>query len=384
MTTVSTTATDPAQSMSSSSSSTAGITRVLTKLAKSVDDGNYYEAHQMYHSVSRRYLRTDPTAACELLHQGALNMLRHDQIGSAADLAQRLLDVYESVPIRISDDNNRGAAARTRVLNIFHAFPLKTEQCDNFVRAAIKWSARGGNGASPLGDPHMHHAIGSRYYAEMQYFDAETHFIYGTLDSARAWARMALEWSTQGYFPDPGYFVARGVLAYLALRKIGSAAVMFETFVQRIDKAANSSSDGSLAAGGGAQEAGTAAVVERWAGLKGAALPFASADGSESFPLAMYASSLLNFCQFLILCVQRDAATQFSALRARYRDVLAFDGYLVELVDKIAEAFFDLGPKKPVNPLEAMMKSLFAGPSLSAPSSSSRKAVEPAPMVDMD
>ncbi|KAI8587349.1 hypothetical protein BDZ88DRAFT_398712 [Geranomyces variabilis] len=349
MTSDSTTA--AAAAVPTSTSSTAGIARVLAKLSKSVDDGNYYEAHQMYHSVSRRYLRTDPAAACELLHQGALNMLRHDQIGSAADLAQRLLDVYESVPIRVTDAE-RGSQARTRLLDIFHAFPLKTEQCDNFVRAAVKWSARG-DGAAPLGDPQIHHAIGSRYYAEKQYFDAESHFIYGTLDSARAWARMALEWSTEGYFPDPGYFVARAVLPYLALRKIGSAATMFETF--------------------------------RWAGLKGAALPFSSADGSESFPLVLYASSLLNFCQFLILCVQRDAATQFTALRARYRDVIAFDGYLVELVEKIAEGFFDLGPKKPVNPLEAMMKSLFAGPSPSAPAPpSTRRALEPTQMADMD
>ncbi|KAJ3135839.1 hypothetical protein HDU90_003578 [Geranomyces variabilis] len=376
MTSDSTTA--AAAAVPTSTSSTAGIARVLAKLSKSVDDGNYYEAHQMYHSVSRRYLRTDPAAACELLHQGALNMLRHDQIGSAADLAQRLLDVYESVPIRVTDAE-RGSQARTRLLDIFHAFPLKTEQCDNFVRAAVKWSARG-DGAAPLGDPQIHHAIGSRYYAEKQYFDAESHFIYGTLDSARAWARMALEWSTEGYFPDPGYFVARAVLPYLALRKIGSAATMFETFVQRIDKAAaNSGSDEAEAS------ASTAAASQRWAGLKGAALPFSSADGSESFPLVLYASSLLNFCQFLILCVQRDAATQFTALRARYRDVIAFDGYLVELVEKIAEGFFDLGPKKPVNPLEAMMKSLFAGPSPSAPAPpSTRRALEPTQMADMD
>lgn len=32
-------------------SSTRGISRVLEKLEKSVKDGNYYEAHQMYRTL---------------------------------------------------------------------------------------------------------------------------------------------------------------------------------------------------------------------------------------------------------------------------------------------------------------------------------------------
>lgn len=39
--------------------SRVGTAKVLHKLKKSVEDGNYYEAHQMYHSVFQRYVTVD-------------------------------------------------------------------------------------------------------------------------------------------------------------------------------------------------------------------------------------------------------------------------------------------------------------------------------------
>ncbi|KAJ3015844.1 hypothetical protein HKX48_004348 [Thoreauomyces humboldtii] len=312
-----------------------GVAKVLDKLAASVQDGNYYEAHQMYHSVCQRYLKQKKYAsALELLHQGSKNMLQYNQIGSAADLAQRMLDLYESESLPVDATN------RSRLLDVFQSFPLRTEQCDNYVRACIKWSGKHGN--CPTGDQAMHHAIGSRYYKERQYYDAEYHFAYGTLDSARAWAHMAWEWSGEGYFPDRGYFLARIVLPYLALKKLSHATASFDTFVNDL-----SQNDPSL---------------------RGTTLPFSSADGSPSPDLAFYASSLINLCQLLLVVVQRDATTQFSTLKSHYRDVYAFDGYLNEMMDRIAVVWFDLGPKKMMNPLEDIMKSLFAGaPSAPAP-----------------
>lgn len=35
-----------------------GISRILHKLERNVEDGNYYEAHQMYKTLSFRYLST--------------------------------------------------------------------------------------------------------------------------------------------------------------------------------------------------------------------------------------------------------------------------------------------------------------------------------------
>ncbi|KAI8908202.1 hypothetical protein DFJ77DRAFT_474159 [Powellomyces hirtus] len=319
--------------------SSAGVQRVLTKLSRSVSDGNYYEAHQMYHSICQRYLKQHNTAAAiHLLHQGALSMLAANQLGSAADLAQRLIDIYndDHVPV----DN----ASRSTLLDIFHAFPLKTEQCDVFVRNVVKWSARNSE-FSVVGDPALHHAIASRYFKEGAYYDAEAHFVYGSTDSARAWGHMAAEWATQGYFPDKGYFVARAVLPYLAVGKIHHAALAFQTFVK--DAALLTTADPAPTP-----------------------LAFESADGmANAFDVHHYPSSaLLNLTQLLIIVVQRDAPTQFTQLRTKYNPILAFDPYLVELVEKIAEIYFDLGPKKYANPLEDMMKSLFGGATPAAPS----------------
>jgi hypothetical protein len=87
------------------SATTGGVSRVLLKLQKSVQEGNYYEAHQMYHSVSQRYLKQKKTAdALNLLQEGARNMLLHGQINSGLDLFTRMLDVFESQAFDVNDE----------------------------------------------------------------------------------------------------------------------------------------------------------------------------------------------------------------------------------------------------------------------------------------
>ncbi|TPX67187.1 hypothetical protein SpCBS45565_g03954 [Spizellomyces sp. 'palustris'] len=321
-----------------------GVGRVLKKLAKSVQDGNYYEAHQMYHSVCQRYLKQKKfDDALELLHQGAKNMLEHDQLGSAEDLAQRMMDIYDSEGLKVDDKT------RARVVDLFQDFPLRTEQCDQYVRMCLRWSGK--HSACPAGDPLMHHAFGSRYYKEKQYYDAEYHFIYGTADSAKALGHMIWEWSGEGYFPDRGYFIARAVLQSLALKEIHHANITFETFIK--DLKTNDPES------------------------KGIPLPFKPTDASPP-EVFLYKSSLINFTQFLLLCVQRKAGEQFASLKNQYRSVVGFDSFLVHMVEKIGEVFFGLGPKKVSNPLEDMMKSLFAPPPSALGHSS------PAQILEMD
>ncbi|KAI8823962.1 uncharacterized protein EV422DRAFT_301199 [Fimicolochytrium jonesii] len=308
----------------------AGVARVLEKLATSVKDGNYYEAHQMYHSVCQRYLKQRKIAsALQLLHQGAKNMLEHDQLGSAADLASRMLDVYDGEKLGVDD------ATRSRALDIFYDFPLRTEQCDQYVRNSLKWSAKFGE--YPTGDPLMHHAIGSRYYKEKQYYDAEFHFLYGPSSSAAAYGHMAHDWSTEDYFPDAGYFILRAVVQYLALRKIHHAATAFEAFAK------------DLPADAKAQTVPFDKVAEFTVGK------------TPTPEVVVYKSSLVNFAQLLVLCAQMDAPAQFTVLRNEYRSVYSFDGFVVEMVEKIADVLFGLGPKRAANPFEDIMKSFFGG-----------------------
>ncbi|KAJ3034420.1 hypothetical protein HDV00_005040 [Rhizophlyctis rosea] len=267
--------------------------------------------------------------ALELLHQGAKNMVAHNQLGSAMDLAQRLIDVYEQ------EDMDVNEATRGRLLDIFQDFPLKSQTCDEYVRLCIKWSAK--HGPCPMGDPLIHHAFGSRYYKEKQYYDAESHFIYGTLDSAKAAGHMTWEWSGEGYYADRGYFLLRSVSQFLARKSLAHATILFDTFVKRLN--AESPSEKSLP------------------------LSYSPSDPSpRAADAALYKSSSINFAQFLILCIERGTAEQFLTLRNQYRSVLTFDPWLGSVLEIVADVWFDLGPKKPVNPFEDIMKSLFAAP----------------------
>lgn len=81
--------------------------------------------------------------------------------------------------------------------------------------------------------------------------DAEAHFIYGDkitgsgtiphnnlfivecfLMLGKALGKMAWEWSQQGYYNDPGYFLARGVLQLLCLKKIDLAQEAVDEFLK--------------------------------------------------------------------------------------------------------------------------------------------------------
>lgn len=73
----------------------SGVQKTLLKLKKNVANGDFYEAFQQYHSLSQRYIKQKKYKdAIALLHDGTINMLTHEQHGSAVDLLERLLAVY--------------------------------------------------------------------------------------------------------------------------------------------------------------------------------------------------------------------------------------------------------------------------------------------------
>merc|ERR1712150_294390 len=82
-----------------------GASRVLAKLQKSVDEGNYYEAHQMYRTLYFRYNAQSKYAeAVDLLYNGSLTLLNANQYSSGADLALLLIDTLEKSKTPPKDD----------------------------------------------------------------------------------------------------------------------------------------------------------------------------------------------------------------------------------------------------------------------------------------
>ncbi|KAJ3107259.1 hypothetical protein HK100_003613 [Physocladia obscura] len=336
-----TTATATARARGNRGGGGEGVEKVILKLKKSgeqsrertaradlFEEGNFYEAHQMYHSVCQRLVtQHKPADAIALLFSGAVELLTAKQIGSGSDLGLRMLDLFDAEKIALDTDS------RNKVLEIFQAFDERQNTyCEDFVRRAVRWSA---TETSPAGDQSMHHTLGLRYFKEKEYYNAEHHFIYGTVDSAKALGRMAFQWSQEGYYEDAGYFIARGGLALLAQKKLAKAHIAYTTFLSELTAAKPDDVD--------------------------SVLPFKPTTGAAD-TLTVTKHSLSNFFGLLLFIIQRDSKEEFSRLIQEYKaEVYGFDPYLAQLFERIAAVWFGLGPKKQANPMEELMK-MFAGP----------------------
>lgn len=83
-----------------------GSEKVLAKLHKSVEDGNYYEAHQMYLSLAQRYSKQDKVAdSIALLSSGAELLLKHAQVGSGSELAMKLVETCIAGSVEPTSDS---------------------------------------------------------------------------------------------------------------------------------------------------------------------------------------------------------------------------------------------------------------------------------------
>jgi hypothetical protein len=129
--------------------------KILLKLRQNVKDGDYYEAYQMYHSVSQRLVKQKKhAAAVALLLDGVKTMNQFEQYGSSIDLVDRLLDIFDSSG-NIAED-----CQKQHIVTIFHTFPIANSFCDTFVKNVIHWSIKQ-KGA--FGDVDLHHVFGARY-----------------------------------------------------------------------------------------------------------------------------------------------------------------------------------------------------------------------------
>jgi hypothetical protein len=132
-----------------------GIEKVQKKLQLSIDDGKFYEASQMYHSLSQRYLKSGKREnAISLLHSGILALLTKGHPSSALDLSTKLVGMLQDVD-----------GERKRLIEIFSAFPpdigkemYKLEYAKMVRRFAAK------SLGNRCGDSEINHFFGTSFY----------------------------------------------------------------------------------------------------------------------------------------------------------------------------------------------------------------------------
>ena len=71
-----------------------------------ISEGAYYEAHQQLRVVASRYVKQENwTAAIDILHGGALALLKAGQGGSGGDLCMYMVDVYRKGGVEVNGES---------------------------------------------------------------------------------------------------------------------------------------------------------------------------------------------------------------------------------------------------------------------------------------
>ncbi|CAG8630694.1 16504_t:CDS:2 [Acaulospora morrowiae] len=311
--------------------SSKGTDKVLEKINESVESGNYYEAHQMYRTVCRRYAKQKKyNDAINLLFPGVQILLKHMQSGSGSDLTLYMIDVYNEAELQVSDES------RDRIIQLLELFPPDEPGRKRVIDSAISWSTKFGE--NPAGDPKLHQFVAELLWKDKKYSDAEPHFLAGASDSSKLYGRMLVEWSEQDHPSKRGAYIARAVLQYLCLRSIRDAKIAFESFISE--------------------------VCLKDPSLKAENVPYRPTMTGDPVDVTTYRLPLLNFLQLLILTVQREASDLFVTLRNKYKSVLSVEPMFEDLLNKIGETFFNIRALRPpqFNIFQDIMNSLLAPP----------------------
>ncbi|CAI5522250.1 unnamed protein product [Closterium sp. Naga37s-1] len=308
----------------------AGTAKMLSKLEASVKAGNFYEAQQLYKSVSARYLSKGGARAedaVELLQSGASVQLQQRQVTCGTELAlllvdalsathtahsqgtvERLLAINDAFKPLLSHQTGSPAAAASESREQSAAPEAATsaaaaeyeslsafEGCLSFLKAAIRWSLKA-QGAPRHGAPELHDALAVLLWTHGATQDLEAasrHFVLGR--DTKAFSSVLCQVMQEGFPDEVDLVLARAVLQYLAVGNI---------------KGANELMDDITARGA----AGTAP-----------ALPD---------------SPLIHFTRFLLLTVERDALPLFLLLRKVYAPSIRRDPQFHLYLDEIAHRYY--------------------------------------------
>lgn len=287
-----------------------GVENVLVGLRERIEQGLYYEAQQMYRTLHFRYSSKKRfEEALVLAHDGALTMLKHDQVGSGADLGMIVLELYETIPKHVTVETV------DKALEIFNAFGTATPVRDTYIKGLLKWSGAMG-GAPARGDPRIFEAWAAKLYAEGTLEQAQQKFLHGTKECSPMFAKLIREMGSDKKERDG--ILLKSVLQLLCLENMLTANSLLVAYM-------------------------------------------AGEDGTREEP-----SDALDFARYLLLTCERDATPLFKILLLKYKPIIDSVSGLDPYITKIGKSYFSVGekPKRQqpaANPMESIMQSLMGG-----------------------
>ncbi|CAH3020445.1 unnamed protein product [Porites evermanni] len=311
--------------------SVGGTQRILQKLNKTIEDGEYYEAHQLIRTLYFRYIsQKSYEDAIEIVHNGACLFLKHKQEGSGNDLALLMIECFRTAHIPVGD------SALEKIRSIFELYESGSLNRYEFIREAIKWTSDT-DPSLKYGHPELHLLCAHRFWKEKNFSDSQYHFLF-TSDGQQCAAMLVENATSRGFPGEADLFVTQAVLQFLCLQNIITANVVFFKYT--------------------------------------AQHPDFSGLGPP------YQKPLLNFVWFLLLVIERKGSlSQFTVLCEKYQPSIERDPVYKEYLDKIGQLFFGV-PPKPSNKgmmggiLGDLMQTLMGGDDGNSASASQSTVIE--------
>lgn len=282
-----------------------GTSRVQLKLKKSVEDGKYYEAHQMYRTLYFRYMAQKKHAeAIELLYSGATLLLEHEQYGSGADLSILLAEVFQTSRAAVVDDNI------AKVSKLFQLIPPDIPERQMFLANSLKWAKQMNPPTNCVSE--LHRQVGLALWKEKNFGGARHHLLRSN-DGESCGAMLIEDHTQHGLASEVDLFVAQSVLQFLCFNNKTTASVTFYSYT-------------------------------------------ANHPAIMSGP--PFVLPLLNFLWLLLIAVDSGKLTVFTVLCEVYHPSLQRDPAYNMYLDKIGQVFFGVTPPPEPNGPPGMLGSL--------------------------
>ncbi|KAK4489247.1 hypothetical protein RD792_005044 [Penstemon davidsonii] len=211
------------------------------------------------------------------------------------DTLDRIRKIYKKFPripvpqhLDLAEDDDM-----QRLSEALGAAKIRVEGCSSFLKAAIKWSIE--FGAHRNGSPELHDMLADYIYSESPELDmakVSYHFVRGK--NPKKFASTLVNFMGKCYPGEDDLAIARAVLMYLSLGNLGDANVLMDDTKKQVQ------------------------------------------SREVDFPR----SELMQFINYLLQTVQRDALPLFSMLRQRYKLSIDRDPIFDELLDEVAVKFY--------------------------------------------
>merc|ERR1719381_171104 len=183
---------------------------VLSKLKASIENENYYEAHQMYRTLYFRYVSQKKFSELEgMLFDGALLLFSHQETASGVDLAKLYVETLTQAEAGPEE------ARFQRLSKLYQLIPGDNVDKPLYLSTCLKWSSKDN---SPVGHPRLHQHLAYTLWQNKQYPEARQHFLQSS--------------DGEGCCSELDLFIAQTVLQYLCLKKSIAASTAFLAYTK--------------------------------------------------------------------------------------------------------------------------------------------------------